>query len=487
MQINQLAIYGKIEESELQGVYSAVKKHKLSCLQEGINDKLIYISLDNFEQLHEISPWIEENKEKITIIVYIKRAQEIKNVQARIFDSACTFSNTSMLEGTIYFWGPIFEYNNSIKAPDDFKVLAIMHFYNEADILEMTLQYLLSQELNLYLVDNWSDDGSYEIARKFQEKHSDQVFLERYPKDGKKDYYDWYHQMERSEEISLKTNYNWYIHYDVDEMRISFWKNKNLRETIYYIDKLGYNVIENTVIDFKLTQSDSSNIFMSDTYFDFRHFREGQRKTWKKSNSIDLKKEGGHIAKVENPKIFPLKILNRHYPLRSMSQAKKKVFLDRKPRFIKEKEELGWHVHYDHILKDEDILENKAELILWDDDVWISYYVSLFLGCGIQMDEAEKEYEIPLSQFSGKKIVLYGAGRYGTYCYKKLSEHTEILAWIDKDYIYLPWICGKKIDSLECISDLEFDAVFIAIRNEEVKKAVRNTLVNKGIHKEKIF
>lgn len=491
MQINQLAIYGQIKEDEIKGFYTAIEQHRLSCLNEGLNYKLMYISLDDFNQLCEISPWIEENKEKVTIIVYIKKSPVIQNEKNKLLENACKFYNNSVLEGVIYFFGPIFEYSNSVTVPDDFKVLAIIHVYNEADILEMSLQYLLKQEVDIYLLDNWSDDGSYEIAKKFQAKHSNQVFLERYPKGGKKDYYDWYHQMEKTEEISLKTNYNWYIHHDVDEMRTGFWKNKNLRETIYYIDQLGFNLIENTVIDFKLTQNSSKNIFMSDTYFDFRDRREAQRKTWKKSEVIELKKSGGHIAKIENPKIFPLNILNRHYPFRNISQARKKVFVDRKPRFAKEKEEFRWHIHYDDIVKDEDLLSDKSKLILWEDRVRVNYFVPLFLGCEIQIDENEEDYdkkfEIPLLQLKGKKIVLYGAGKYGTYCCEKLSEHTDVLAWIDKDYIYLPWICGRKIDSLECISDLEFDAVFIAIYNKEVKMAVRDTLVNKGIQKEKIF
>ena len=121
-------------------------------------------------------------------------------------------------------------------------------------------------------------------------------------------------------------NYDWFIHYDADEIRVSFWENVSLRDTIYRVDQLGYNCIENTVIDFKITSNDNQNIFMKDTYFDFGHRKAHfkQVKTWKRTETIELKRSGGHIANVENPSIFPLKMLNRHYPLRSLEQSRKR-------------------------------------------------------------------------------------------------------------------------------------------------------------------
>ena len=102
-----------------------------------------------------------------------------------------------------------------------------------------------------------------------------------------------------------------------------------LKNAIYQIDRLGYNTIENTVIDFKLTQEfRDSNIFGKDVYFDFGHRNSHfkQRKSWKKCDTVELKSSGGHMVKVPYHKTFPLKILNRHYPLRSEEQAVKRFF-----------------------------------------------------------------------------------------------------------------------------------------------------------------
>lgn len=488
MQIARFAVYGDTSV-ELKGIYPTIKQYKLSQIEDDNADyEVLYIALQNLKELTNIKTWIEQKKETTTMIIYIKDWNETDTKLEKQLDIIYKYQNLSVLKGTLYFIGGIFDYPDSLTVPDSFKVLAIMHFYNEADILDMTIQYLLSQELDIYLVDNWSDDGSYEIAQYYKETYPKHVFLERFPIEGSITYYDWYHQLEHTEDIAAKIDYDWYIHYDVDEMRVGVWKDKTLRDTIYYVDKLGFNAIDNIVIDFKLTQNAVQNIFMSNTYFDFRYSTADfhHRKTWKKIDKLDLKKTGGHIAKFQNPKVFPLKILNRHYPFRSVEQAYKKVFIDRKPRFEKENKERGWHGHYDQIIKKEDLLVDKNKLILWDDAVCDKYYVSLFLGCGIPIDDKE-EFDIYKRYLEGKRVVLYGAGNYGKYFYENMAECSDIVAWVDQEYAYLPWICCKKIQPIEDIKDLEFDAIFIAIVNHKIKQEVEEQLICMGISKQIIY
>src|SRR5262245_48216684 len=45
------------------------------------------------------------------------------------------------------------------------KIAAIIHVFNEIDILEIVVRYLRSQEIDVHLIDNWSTDGSYEQAQ----------------------------------------------------------------------------------------------------------------------------------------------------------------------------------------------------------------------------------------------------------------------------------------------------------------------------------
>lgn len=487
MQLNEISVYGEVKD-ELQGVYPAVRQSVISCLDETVECEVLYIALESVDEFQKIAGWIEKFREKITMLIYIRECMELDREKEKILDEVFRYHNRQWLDGTLYFIGKIFEYPASLIVPQQFRVLAVVHFYNEADILEKTIKYLIENEVDIYLADNWSDDGSYEIARRYREKYPQRVFLEQFPQTGPSDNYDWYHQLERTEQIAAETKYDWYIHYDVDEMRLGPWKGKNLRETLYYIDWLGYNAVDNTVIDFKLTKEDENNIFMCDTYFDFRHTRDGylQRKTWKKADEIELKKSAGHTVKIENPRIFPLKILNRHYPLRSAEQAYRKIFVDRKPRFVKERKERGWHGHYNDIRTGKDLFTQTDNLILWDDAVWDKYYISLFMGCAIRIDDP-CHFDTYRKYLEGKKVVLYGAGTYGKYWCEQMAEHTDIVAWVDRDYAFLPWYCCRKIHPVERITEVEFDAVFIAAARNGVREQVKKTLIQMGVPAAKIY
>ncbi len=48
--------------------------------------------------------------------------------------------------------------------PQLVRVLAIIHVFNEQDILKAAVSHLLSQGVDVTIVNNWSSDGSYEIA-----------------------------------------------------------------------------------------------------------------------------------------------------------------------------------------------------------------------------------------------------------------------------------------------------------------------------------
>ena len=131
--------------------------------------------------------------------------------------------------------------------------------------------------------------------------------------------------MKNVERTIKNTNYDWYTHYDADEIRISPIKGMTLQEYISYVDKLGYNAIENTVIDFRIVNSTKGkNIFNDDTYFEFGR-RSGhfvQVKTYKRNINMDLASSGGHNCMFEGRKLFPLKILC----MRITEERRKNIF-----------------------------------------------------------------------------------------------------------------------------------------------------------------
>lgn len=474
----QVYVWKEIDKS-LDGCNSKIELKKFYEAKEVADDNIIYISTMFCKNESAFQRLICSYRHRGDMVIYVGEDQ------LRFLDFLgehiikCKISTISSCTGYICLLGKTFSYTDR-KVPDDFKVLAIVHCFNEGDIIEKTAKYLVSQDLDIYFLDNWSEDGTYEKIKNLCVEYPGKIFLERFPSDGKTENYEWYSQLEYTEKICCEYKYNWYIHYDADEIRTGPWKGKTLKETLYHMDCAGYNLAENTVIDFRMTEKKQANIFMEDTFFQFRCEPEDQIKTWKQADHFDLKSSGGHRLKVKRPKIFPLRILNRHYPLRSIEQAKKKVFQDRKPRFKKEESDRGWHIQYDGIYGCDDFVFDPSDLILWDENIYNNYYIPLFTGCGIQIKK-KNVYHFSVDHLKGKKIVLYGAGNVGKQIYCQLKASCSELNWLDQDYEYQSCINCERILSPEEIIKIDYDYIIVAIKNEAIYNQILRKLLSLGV------
>ncbi len=484
----QVDVIYLINESEVcfEKIDPDVKIEKVESVYDCNEDGIVYIHIHESMQFEAIYPFIVQYRKEKDFIVYLDENVKIDERKEIRITEAFDLTNVSSIQGKVFLLGKTFEYDRTIITPENFKVLAIIHCYNEADIIEKTISYLLSQKVDVYLLDNWSEDGTYEICQRYYKDFPESIYLEHFPSEGKTEQFEWYNQLEYTEKLSRRLNYDWYIHYDVDEIRISPWKGTNLRDTLYQIDQKGFNLVENGVINYKITDDNEKNIFMQDAYFEIpkqlSYYQ--QTKTWKKTSEIDLKTSGGHLAVVNNPKLFPLKILDRHYPLRNIAQAEKKINKYRIPRFQKENKERGWHGHYQKIKDRKELLYSKDELIKWNDSTFFDYYIPLFMGCGIKR---EKEREFDIEQFKGKNVVLYGCGVYGNELYKSYSTELNVVMWTDSNYFNKSECLGRKIDNPERIKNVVFDYVIIAVKNEEHHRVIRHKLELYGVDADKII
>ncbi|MEX0644824.1 MAG: glycosyltransferase family 2 protein [Parvularculaceae bacterium] len=240
-------------------------------------------------------------------------------------------------------------------------VAAVMHAFNEADIIRETVTHLRSQGVEVHAFDNWSDDGTYESLKQMQAEGLCATVL-RFP-DQASEHFELRSQLEFTAEFSCSLNADWIIHHDADEFRYSPWHGVPLCDAITFADSLGYNALDFTVLDFRFLQTrpDFDGRFESQlTHFEFGR-RPGhlkQIKAWKNSKPlVNLADSGGHSAEFPGRRIYPLKFLLKHYPLRSRDQAKRKIFRDRERRIAKERALHGWHAHYDAIIEQGSIPE----------------------------------------------------------------------------------------------------------------------------------
>lgn len=483
-ELQELYVYGA--KTTLTQLYPTIRVREWNGnVKEIEGDNVVFAEVDSWEILESIRNWLYELRTKNDFVLYVSSENIVIVKELSQLGYPYKLSEFSGLNGYLFLIGVTFDYKDVV-APEDFKVLAIMHFYNEADVLEKTIQHLLEQEVDIYLLDNWSDDGSYEIALDYKNKYPNRIMLERFPGTGKTSDYEWYKQLARTEEISQAMDYDWFIHYDADEIRIGPWEYISLKDTLYWIDSLGYNCVENNVIDFRLTQENQANIFAQDTYFDFRHKLKwfNHLKTWKKSEYIDLKTSGGHFLKRENPKVFPLKILNKHYPIRSVEQGYKKVFQDRIPRFEKERRTRGWHGHYDNIKEYQGLLYNPDEMIYWTESLRKQLFIPLFMEVGLRWDSIPVIVKEP--DIQNKNIVVYGAGEAGKQVFEMLAKYNKIISWIDEQSDVLPWMYCSKVDDVQVLKNIEFDYIVVAVLNTKAREEIE-TLLKGYTSKEKII
>jgi len=133
-------------------------------------------------------------------------------------------------------------------------ILAIITLYNEKDIILQNIKYLINQGIHVRIIDNWSTDGSYKKI-KLLEKKKVGLSVERFPKYKPTKYYQWKKLLKRVETISKKYKYDWYIHYDSNEFRESPWLGISLLNEIKFVDSLGFNALDFTVLNYRFRKS----------------------------------------------------------------------------------------------------------------------------------------------------------------------------------------------------------------------------------------
>ncbi len=130
-----------------------------------------------------------------------------------------------------------------------------------------------------------------------------------------------------------------------------------LADAIARVDRAGFNAIDFALLDFWPT--DETLRPGADVRESIRRFEPGrtwnarQVRCWKKGAlPVNLASSGGHDVQFPGRRVYPLRFILRHYPIRSTAHGQRKVFTERIPRFADEERERGWHVQYAQVRTD---------------------------------------------------------------------------------------------------------------------------------------
>ncbi len=263
-----------------------------------------------------------------------------------------------------------------VVVPRDFHVVAIMTAYNEADIIVPSIRRLARQGVGVYLVDNWSTDGTYERASELRDRGL--VGIERFPPDQPAPYYNWSDLLRRVEELGTTLDGSWFIHHDADEARCSPWPELTLAEAIYKVDQEGFNCIDHTAIYFHPVDNSyrpGGDFERRFRFFDFQT-KLVHLKAWKNTGQrVDLASSAGHRVRFDDQYPAPYKFLLKHYPIRSQQHGEQKVWRDRIPRWNPEERDRGWHSQYHTYSEGQSFLRDPSTLIRWDESTFYRQFL----------------------------------------------------------------------------------------------------------------
>ena len=256
----------------------------------------------------------------------------------------------------------------------DFTVVAIIAAYNEGDVIGQVVSDLIGQGVCAYLLDHGSTDDT--VARTEPYLGRGLLGIERFPLEGTgvapaADQFCWESILRRKEVLAAELEADWFIHHDADELRESPWAHLDLHDAIRTVDELGYNAIDFELLDFWPTHDGFRP--GDDMRQMFRYCAPGapwnkvQIRCWKKTpDRVDLASSGGHEALFPNRRVFPLRFILRHYPIRSQTHGERKVFRERRARFAAAELAKGWHVQYDAMLEGQNFLRDPTTMTPYD-------------------------------------------------------------------------------------------------------------------------
>ena len=254
------------------------------------------------------------------------------------------------------------------------RITAIVAAYNEADIIGQTVGDLVRQRIHVHVLDNLSTDDTVAALQPYAD--TGLVHVEQFPAGDfvpdNTHRFEYSRIMRRKQQLARELDSDWFIAHDADEFRESPWVHLNLREGIERVDLSGWNAI-----DFA-----GPNFWPTDNRFDpgvdireaFRYYEVGgpwdrvQIKCWRKAPDVELVSNAGHDAQFASRRVFPIRFILRHYPIRSQAHGVRKIFEERKPRFLDEERQLGWHVQYDDISTGHRFIRDPETLVTFNPD-----------------------------------------------------------------------------------------------------------------------
>lgn len=272
------------------------------------------------------------------------------------------------------------------------KAMALVCTYNEEDVIEQAVENLFGQGLDVFVVDDNSTDRTVEKLEALARSSGGRLIVDKETRRGIRhlDKEALFARLFAHAREAAAHGYGWMMYVDPDEIRCAPWQDVTLAEAFAHVERMGYNAVDFTVLDFRYAKDQR----MTDAPYEIQmpHFEFGRRpghfvqiKAWRHTPTLqaDLFQARGHQVLFEGRRVFPLKFILKHYPLRGPERARKKIYEDRFPRYAPKELANGAHVQYNHFRDQEPEGWDVDALPRWDAPTRARHLVERLSGLGL--------------------------------------------------------------------------------------------------------
>ena len=178
--------------------------------------------------------------------------------------------------------------------------------------LRRCLDHLVTQGVRTCIIDNGSTDASLAIAESYRGRGV--VHIDQLPFDG---VFRLTEILRRKERLVGELEADWFMHYDVDEVREAPRPWGTLAEAIAAVDGQGYNAVN--FEEFVFMPGEGEGFEGRDFVAEMRHYyyfcpQEWYRvNAWKNVGPVDLVTHFGHRVEFPGRRVCPQSFILRHY------------------------------------------------------------------------------------------------------------------------------------------------------------------------------
>lgn len=221
------------------------------------------------------------------------------------------------------------------------RVVALVASYNEERFIAGCIEHLISQGIDVYLVDNASTDSTVEIAERYLKNGL--LKIEHLPRHGT---FNWRSVLERKEYLASSVDADWFMHVDADEIRLPPRSGATLAQSLAEVDSDGFNAVNFLEFSFvpTLEHPDHDHPHFQKTmrsYYPFLPRFPHRLNAWKRqSEPVDLARSGGHKVAFPAMRMYPVSYPMRHYLFLSVPHALRKYSLR---AYDVDEVAMGWH------------------------------------------------------------------------------------------------------------------------------------------------